>query len=53
MAGPLTKKYLTELLEQCGVDHPSFDKDTHLTAFNEGRRAIGLRILADIKRAES
>ena len=39
------------LLERAGVFESSFHSDSNVMAFNEGRRATGLRLLEDITQA--
>src|SRR6185369_17682745 len=43
------RKYIWNILVMCGVNQLSYHRgDTHETAFREGERNIGNRILADI-----
>jgi len=41
------RRFLWKLLEECGVYKISFTGDSY-TAFNEGKRQIGLRLIEDI-----
>lgn len=46
---PLGRAYIWAELVQCGVFTASFAGERpHTTAFNEGRRDIGLRLLNDV-----
>lgn len=40
------------MLTFCRVFATSFDRDPHATAFNEGQRNVGLKLLADINNAD-
>jgi hypothetical protein len=42
------RMFMWDLLTLCGIFHSSFSIDALRCAFNEGRRDIGLRLLADI-----
>ncbi len=42
------RMWIWDLLTLCGIFHSSFSVDALRTAFNEGRRDIGLRLLAEI-----
>jgi hypothetical protein len=48
MSDPEGRMFMWDLLTLCGIFHSSFSVDAVRTAFNEGRRDIGLRLLADI-----
>lgn len=45
------RRLMWRMLENCGVYTSSFTSDTHLTAFNEGERNIGLWLLSEIEQA--
>lgn len=38
-------KVLLDILKSCNFKNTSFTADPHLTAFNEGARSVGLRLL--------
>lgn len=42
-----------DLLKETGVFRNSFSANANQTAFNEGRRDVGLAILADVNKADS
>lgn len=42
------RRYVYRLLELAGVFRTSFTPDPCTTAFNEGRRAYGVQVLADL-----
>ncbi|MGA2735130.1 MAG: hypothetical protein ABSG35_21335 [Syntrophobacteraceae bacterium] len=42
------RMWMWDLLTLCGIFHSSFSVEALRCAFNEGRRDIGLRLLADI-----
>lgn len=48
MFDPEGRMWMWDLLTLCGIFHSSFSIDALRCAFNEGRRDIGLRLLADI-----
>jgi hypothetical protein len=48
MSDPEGRMFMWDLLTLCGIFHSSFSVDALRCAFNEGRRDIGLRLLADI-----
>lgn len=35
------------ILDRCGVDRPSMSGDDRLTAYQEGRRSVGLELMAE------
>lgn len=46
---PAGKRFVWKYLEFCGVFRLSFDSnDSHVSAFNEGRRNVGLALLSDM-----
>jgi hypothetical protein len=53
-----TRKLLRRILHRTGILRPSFAfnaanvADTHLTAYNEGLRAVGLSIIAEINEVD-
>ncbi len=48
MSDPEGRMFMWDLLTLCGIFHSSFSIDALRCAFNEGRRDIGLRLLAEI-----
>lgn len=46
------RKFLWRLLERCGVYKSSYDQSGSRVYFNEGRREVGLWVLAEIIEAE-
>jgi hypothetical protein len=49
LSEPNGRAFVWGLLEKCGVFGASFmGEHTHATAFNEGRRDIGIRVLAEM-----
>lgn len=44
------RRWMWATLSACGVYATTFRPDAYVTAFNEGQRAIGLRLLADVMR---
>ena len=50
MSGPRGRRIAYRHLERCGIFQQSFAMDSHVTAFNEGRRSVGLMFLADLIR---
>jgi hypothetical protein len=50
---PAFCRVMHEVLAEAGVFRLSFaGESTHATAFNEGQRNVGLRLLAELERAE-
>lgn len=45
------RRFVWSLMADCGIFRSSFDNSGSVTAFNEGRREIGLRVLADVNEA--
>jgi hypothetical protein len=46
------RRFIWKVLSSCGAFHASYvPKDANQTAFNEGRRDIGLRLLRDLGHA--
>ena len=45
LSTPLGKKVLWDILILCRLYKSSMHADSHVTAFNEGKREIGLRVL--------
>jgi hypothetical protein len=43
------RAWMWDHLAGCSVFHSTYTQDSHDTAFNEGRRSIGLRLIADIQ----
>ena len=44
---PAMRKFVWTLLSECGINNISFSgEDTHTTAFNEGMRNIGNKLIA-------
>jgi len=43
------REWMWDHLARCNVFAQTYTSDTHDTAFNEGRRSIGLRLLADLQ----
>ncbi|MGA2403037.1 MAG: hypothetical protein ABSG91_15250 [Syntrophobacteraceae bacterium] len=48
MADPEGRMWMWDLLSLCGVYHSSFSREGLLMAFAEGRRDIGLHLVAQI-----
>ena len=46
------RRYLWRLLSFCRVMDRSMDRDSHVMAFREGQRDIGMRLMRDIYEAE-
>lgn len=49
MKTPDGREWMWDLLASCGVFSQSYAGDTHDTAFNEGRRSVGLAVFADLR----
>lgn len=49
---PIMRAFIWRLLEQCGVYHTSFTGDSLTTAFNEGKRQVGLWMLTEMDEAD-
>lgn len=43
------RAWMWDHLGDCGVFHSTYAQNPHDTSFNEGRRSIGLRIIADLR----
>jgi hypothetical protein len=50
MATPDGRLWTWRVLCACGVFHSSWDPHAGRTSFNEGRRDVGLQLLADVNR---
>lgn len=46
------RRWAWDFLTFCRVFATSFDRDPYATAFNEGQRNVGLKLLADINSAD-
>lgn len=46
------QKVLSDIMELCGVGRSSYSHDATETAFNEGQRAVALRILKTVNVTE-
>ena len=49
---PEGRRFVYKMLNECGVFKASFTLNSMQTAFNEGKRDIGLALLADLDKAE-
>lgn len=49
---PEGRRYLWRMLRECGIFSNSFTLNSNQTAFNEGKRDIGLAMLIDINEAD-
>lgn len=49
---PEGRRYFWRLLSKCGMFRTSFTPNSNLTAFNEGKRDIGLDTLIEISEAD-
>lgn len=52
LAIPGGRRFLWDQMGESGVFHESFTSNANQTAFNEGKRSRGLKLLADILRIE-
>lgn len=50
MDSPLGRIFVSEVIAECGIYRLSFASDPHQTAFAEGERNVGLRLLAECQR---
>lgn len=48
---PAGRRLIWELLGYCRIMHSSMSSDTHVTAYNEGRRGVGLHVLGELMEA--
>lgn len=48
MSQPQGQRFAWRLLEKAGVYHTTFNSSGSITAFNEGKRAMGLWLVAQI-----
>lgn len=44
-SSPAGRRFLRSLLGECGIYHTTFTGDALTSAFTEGKRAIGLRLI--------
>lgn len=51
MSSATNRRVMWQLLGKCGVMATTFARDPALTAFNEGRRAVGIELWADLELA--
>ena len=49
---PSGRRFAYKVLSECGVFKASFSQNSLTIAFNEGKRDIGLALLADLNEAE-
>jgi hypothetical protein len=47
---PQSRAWLWSLLEDCGIFSSTFSENPSASAFNEGKRSLGLRLTADLMR---
>lgn len=52
LAQPAGRRVLSQILQHCGMDAVSHCADPHQTAFNEGRRSVGVRLVRELRRAD-
>jgi len=45
-------KVLNDIMELCGIGRTSYDPDSKMMAFNEGQRAVALRIIKTLNITE-
>lgn len=45
------RRFIWGLMSDCGIFRSSFDNSGSVTAFNEGQRNVGLKVLADVNEA--
>jgi len=45
------RRFIWNLMVDCGIFRSSFDNSGSVTARNEGRREVGLRVLAEVNEA--
>jgi len=50
LGNPIARRWMWKLLENCHTFGTSFSDNPYRTAFQEGERNVGIRILADIMR---
>ena len=50
---PEGRRYVWRLMSECGVFRSSFQLNSNQTAFNEGKRDMGLGILSEVIEADS
>jgi hypothetical protein len=50
MTSPRGRRLIGWLLNSAGVNDPSFNNSGSITAFNEGKRALGLVLLTEVQR---
>lgn len=46
------RRFFYKYLRRCGLFESNFDRDSHMTAFYEGERKIGIDLFADMNRAD-
>lgn len=46
------QRFVWRYLEECGIHRTSYSENSHQTYFMEGRRDVGLRLLADVTEAD-
>lgn len=45
------RRFIWRYLSDCGIFRSSYVTEPHDTAYNEGRRAVGLKLLAEVTEA--